>query len=556
MDLYDGEAYDAPEQEFSVVLAPGVNQINEVLDKGENAPGEAWLRIFTLEPAGYEIQNLRVCSINQSKNYTQIIVFCLALMLLAGAIILLLTRNNNAYALVEVLTLNENVSLTIAQKWRGRITPALTIVILTACEWFFFRNVIGTESLIADRGDGRLTMLLTEHWYHVFRGEAGIADLGIFYPSRNTLGYSDIFFGFGIIHSVLRLLGVDVFFSYKYTLIIVHLIGTITTYLLLRRFLNVDAGWSLFGTIAFSFSSSYAAHSGHTQLLCISLVPPFFCALTAFFQNIHDRKKRNRFAALAIALMLLFLYTAWYIFFFTALFLVLLLCIESILFASKGYKVRHEILNFLKLLNADIVYYFAAFFIGTVPFIVLELPVLKMSGGRGYGEVRVYLPEVIDLINVDEGNWALGPLMKAMRLGERGYSGEVAIGFSLVLLLSFVVALIWFRKKIVLTGGTVEILTEGIALAVILSCVLPLRLSSNGVSLWWFVFNLFPGAASVRAAGRYLLYLSLPMAIITAVMGNELTKRSNNIAFKKISSCALLLLIFLAFVFNIRNDGV
>ena len=84
VDLYDGEAYDAPEQEFSVVLAPGVNQINEVLDKGENAPEEAWLRIFTLEPAGYSIHNLKVYPIafHSNRLYAVLLVFLLVFFVL------------------------------------------------------------------------------------------------------------------------------------------------------------------------------------------------------------------------------------------------------------------------------------------------------------------------------------------------------------------------------------------------------------------------------------------------------------------------------------------
>ena len=65
------------------------------------------------------------------------------------------------------------------------------IFILLGCEVFFFRNVLFSDRLLGDVWDGRLTMLFTEHWYHVFRGEAAIADMGFFYPAANTLAYSD-----------------------------------------------------------------------------------------------------------------------------------------------------------------------------------------------------------------------------------------------------------------------------------------------------------------------------------------------------------------------------
>lgn len=85
VDLYDGEAYDAPEQEFFVVLAPGVNQINEVLDKGENAPEEAWLRIFTLEPAKYAVDNLHIYAVTEKTNGSKEAAFALFLVAFCGA---------------------------------------------------------------------------------------------------------------------------------------------------------------------------------------------------------------------------------------------------------------------------------------------------------------------------------------------------------------------------------------------------------------------------------------------------------------------------------------
>ncbi len=61
VDLFDGDAgYDAPEQEFSTMLRVGVNKIGQVIDKGVNAPEEAWLRIFTTQRATFEIEDVVV----------------------------------------------------------------------------------------------------------------------------------------------------------------------------------------------------------------------------------------------------------------------------------------------------------------------------------------------------------------------------------------------------------------------------------------------------------------------------------------------------------------
>ena len=48
------------------------------------------------------------------------------------------------------------------------IIDAFAMLFLLAGELYFFRNIIGTGQLISDGSDGRLTMLIAEHWYNVF----------------------------------------------------------------------------------------------------------------------------------------------------------------------------------------------------------------------------------------------------------------------------------------------------------------------------------------------------------------------------------------------------
>ena len=61
VDLFDGDAgYDAPGEEFSTMLRIGLNRIGQVIDKGENAPGEAWLRIFTTQRVEIGIEDVVV----------------------------------------------------------------------------------------------------------------------------------------------------------------------------------------------------------------------------------------------------------------------------------------------------------------------------------------------------------------------------------------------------------------------------------------------------------------------------------------------------------------
>lgn len=43
-----------------------------------------------------------------------------------------------------------------AEQKHAYIEYAIVAVMLLFCEWFFFRNIIGMDAMIGDRGDGRL----------------------------------------------------------------------------------------------------------------------------------------------------------------------------------------------------------------------------------------------------------------------------------------------------------------------------------------------------------------------------------------------------------------
>ena len=60
-DLYNSvSGYDAPEQEFSMMLQAGHNAAVFVLDPGLEHPDVAYLRFFTLDRAGYSLENMRI----------------------------------------------------------------------------------------------------------------------------------------------------------------------------------------------------------------------------------------------------------------------------------------------------------------------------------------------------------------------------------------------------------------------------------------------------------------------------------------------------------------
>lgn len=61
IDLCNGETgYDGPEQEYQLTLQAGQNTVDFVLDPGPDHPDTATLRFFTLDEAGYRLENLGI----------------------------------------------------------------------------------------------------------------------------------------------------------------------------------------------------------------------------------------------------------------------------------------------------------------------------------------------------------------------------------------------------------------------------------------------------------------------------------------------------------------
>ncbi|MBP5464857.1 MAG: hypothetical protein J6Y13_06780 [Treponema sp.] len=428
----------------------------------------------------------------------------------------------------------------------------LSAVLIILLELLFFRNVIGNDALFGGSGDGRLTMLLTEHWFRFFSGKEGFADLAMFYPNKNVAGYTDMFLGYGIIHSILRFLSFDVYLSYKMTLIALHAFGSFCMYYLLRRKLGTGVLWALFGVIAFSYSTTFARSAAvHTQLFGMSLLPFLAVQLVDVLQGFGNRKRRNKGIYLFIVFFILIMYTSWYIAFFTALFLLILL-VTYLVMAETGPKaVWHDIRALTAALGFDL---FKCVFLGIVllvPFILIYLPVMRNSGGYNWGEAFSLSPEFADILNVGDSNLLLGRLIRRLHMDGRG---ELEEGMSVVLFVAYLLALRFFLKKGHEERGRGPAFFSVLAVSCVVGLVLPMRMSGMGLSFWrYLVWKLIPGGKSIRAVARFLFFLSFPISVVASVYGGQKLKLSGRPRLAAALSTALLPLLLLT---QIRRGGV
>lgn len=437
------------------------------------------------------------------------------------------------------------------------IQPAVVLLVLIFCEAFFFRNVIGTGALIGDDGDGRLTALLTEHWWRFFCGKEKFSELSMFYPCREVIGYTDLLLGYGIIHSVFRLAGNSIYASYKYTLIIVHAFGTASMYYLLNQKLKCRKIWALFGTIAFCFSCTYSNVLNHTQLNAVSFLPLLLILIIGYSNNIQKRTMRNIYAYCAITWFALISYNSWYVACFTGLFCLLLIVVCSIQILVHRVGITSLFKNYFYHIRKDLVGYLLYLVILFVPFLKIYMPVAA-RGQYSYWATTFFMPEIVDLINVTEDNFMIGWLIKNLGLSERNYSGEVAEGFSVVVICVFVALYyVWEKNNYKIICAEKKnpislnaILINGTFITIIISILLVVKLSVNGLSLWWFIYTFIPVVRSMRAVARFWFWLSFPVSVLVAYVANKQTKANG------IHQIATGLLIVMLFISNINVSGV
>lgn len=438
------------------------------------------------------------------------------------------------------------------KKIRNKI--CLSVLCLVFLETFFFRNVLFTENLIGSLWDGQLTNFISEHWYKVFQGKEKMLDLCMFYPHKNTLAYSDMLLGYGLLHSLLRVCGMDLFLAYKWTLMITHLIGTLATFWLLYRHVKLTHFWCLFGTVLFSFSSMYSTVLEHTQLVAISYVPVMLCFLISAWEKWENRKKRLLYVMLAETVLLLLLYTSWYIGYFTILFACLAV-LFYLLFALVDKKnIWVEVKKLTRQIGRQGILYIVYFIGMMIPFVIIYLPILEMAGNRTWKDLMDHMPQWIDLINVSHNNILFGWISEELKLHDRiGSSTEVNVGqpliFYLFLLLLFI--LLWRKRD----NTEKERWMKRVWIFLLICVILCIR-TKSGISIWYIIYKLVPGAGSLRAVARWWFFLAFPISIMTAYTADYFMKNQNILKDKKMVSEILALLLLVCVASNVTSDGV
>jgi hypothetical protein len=394
----------------------------------------------------------------------------------------------------------------------------LVTVALLAASLYFFRYIVlsNFDLMLGDSVDARLIMLICEHWYHVFQGSEIVRNLIAFYPQENTLGYSDTLFAFSIPYSLFRVIGLDMFRSMQFVLFLFHFIGGASLFVLLKFKLKRSFWASLIGAVMFLLANNYFVKSLHPQMLMIGLVPFLFIFIHGFLDNLFlSSKKRIAYGLLAIFLTGLMFFSGFYIAYFTVLFLGTSFVIWLLYSLFIKEKPVLAIINFIKIHPFEIIMYFMAFVVFLLPTLWVYLPVANMQGPRSFAEVTLMLPHWFDFFNVSSYNliWGKSLLLLLPKIETRPLFWELMTGFPFVTLLLFFSCIFYFIKKILCKDLDRRLHLPFIfGIGIVVSMLL--IVSFFGLSLWWFVYKIIPGANVIRGVSRYGMFLSLPLVMV------------------------------------------
>src|SRR5690349_21339534 len=102
------------------------------------------------------------------------------------------------------------------------------------------------------RGDTRLTAYLVEHWYQSLLGHANLVSPSMFYPVKNTLGFSDVFLAYVPGYSLLRVAGVNPLLALAVMVVTFCYLNFLSCIVLLRKVFKCGMLASCAGALFFA----------------------------------------------------------------------------------------------------------------------------------------------------------------------------------------------------------------------------------------------------------------------------------------------------------------
>ncbi len=367
------------------------------------------------------------------------------------------------------------------------------LVILYRDFWFS-----GGELLQGDPGDGRLTSFIATHWLNPLRWGSW-TDLGMFYPVRETIGYSDWLFVHGVLSWPFAIIGLAPEIAFQWALIALSAIGYVAMVTLLRAGPRVSWAWAITGGFVFAFSNGMHVAGVHPQLAPVTLLPVIALTLLASWRSAR-MVARLVWAIAAGVLAGILIVSAFYIFFYLALTTIIGIAIVTAWPATRRMVTAEP----RRLITAIV-----GAILGMLPFVLWSAPVYlrALSIGadqRSEADILYWSLSPKDYINVTDSNAVWGWLIDLVypadqgwrtHLSEWGYAPTPAVW--ILILLAILAG--WSLRRQWQTWDRIGIAALGTGL------VLEFLVLRIGPLFPWALVAHLPGATAIRALGRLQL---------------------------------------------------
>lgn len=408
------------------------------------------------------------------------------------------------------------------------------------------------DTFFGDRGDVRGVVYFCEHWYQWLLGKTTLMSPGIFYPAKGTLAYSDFLVGYAIPYSAVRALGFGMLSSMEIVVVALTLMNYLACFFLLRHAFRFGVLPACAGAMFFAFNSPKFFQTGHLQLNYVVFLPLIFACVILLARKSSGLSQRKAAGLLAAAALLVLLqavtafYYLWFLVFWSLLFFLIALVLPSS---------RRFLFALTKRFWPAILLAAGVSAIGFTLFLISYLPGIRQGQWYRYDYVIQMVPTWWSLLSMGDGNYLWGWLSAAVIPKPWPATwGELKIGIGLLPSLAWIAITAWIAWRAPSAGKAATSNSDqpspapAFLTALVLATTLFYLIGFNyghDHSPWSLVYTYFPGAKAIRAVSRYVIFLTLPMAITFAFLLDLGLRRASQQAtqFRRRGLAALILIV-------------
>lgn len=376
---------------------------------------------------------------------------------------------------------------------------------------FFHVQFNGRFSYIfGDEYDSVIESFLVSHWFYVLSGERSWSNPLYFYPHEGVLGYNDAYFLYGLVASVYRLLGFNIFISQEFTHILFKIIGFFSMATLLNR-LQSNKVVGVFGAMLFTLFISSSTAAYHGQLISLSLSPLLSLIIISCIHQYRQNKSHIRIFFTGCGFILLYsswLMTSFYSAWFYGLFFIIFVVIYTLISLTSMQNLGLA----LKKIRLVLAGWILVGIFTLIPFLFTYLPKLLETGGQQYADQIFYSLNFSHLFYFGKGSLIWPDTISQLFINSSSLiTREHEVGFTPDIFL-LICATIFFTLK--QYGEYASSALRALLFATVIGLLLPI--SVHGQSLWFLISNLIPGGSGVRVIARFYLFLTFPITILIA----------------------------------------